>query len=187
MRTLGLAGHRRRARRLLRPRRLDGLAAARASPARFSWQATLWHELAHVFTLQLSNYRVPRWLTEGISVFEEHRRNPAWGRELTLEFARRARAAARPSASRGCPRRSSIPSNLSLAYFEASLVVEHLVELKGDEGLRTLLKAYADGATDAEAFTTAFGKSLDEVDASYNAFVEKNYGALRDAMAPPPA
>ena len=56
-------------------------------PGEFSWQATLWHELAHVFTLQLSKYRVPRWLTEGISVYEEHRRSPAWGRELTLEFA----------------------------------------------------------------------------------------------------
>jgi len=52
----------------------------------FSWQATLWHELAHVFTLQLSQYRVPRWLTEGISTYEEHRRRAAWGRELTLEW-----------------------------------------------------------------------------------------------------
>ena len=56
-------------------------------PGEFSWQATLWHELAHVYTLQLSNYRVPRWLTEGISVFEEYKKNPAWGRELALEFA----------------------------------------------------------------------------------------------------
>ena len=53
-------------------------------PGEFSWQATLWHELAHVYTLQLSKYRVPRWLTEGISVFEDHRKQPAWGRELTL-------------------------------------------------------------------------------------------------------
>src|SRR5262249_8684851 len=36
-------------------------------PGEFSWHATEWHELAHVFTLQLSNYKVPRWLTEGIS------------------------------------------------------------------------------------------------------------------------
>jgi len=35
----------------------------------------------------MSKQRIPRWLTEGISVFEEYRRNPAWGRELTLEFA----------------------------------------------------------------------------------------------------
>ena len=60
---------------------------ARQPPGTFSWHATLWHEIAHVFTLQLSDYRVPRWLTEGVSGYEEHRRHPAWGRELTLEYA----------------------------------------------------------------------------------------------------
>ncbi|MCK7515634.1 MAG: hypothetical protein MZV70_74425 [Desulfobacterales bacterium] len=40
---------------------------ARGQPGSFNWQATLWHEMAHVFTMQLSKYRVPRWLTEGIS------------------------------------------------------------------------------------------------------------------------
>ena len=78
------------------------------------------------------------------------------------------------------------PENLSLAYFEASLVVEHLVELNGDAGLRTLLLAYADGAQDADAFTKAFGKNVDDVDASFKAFVEQHYGTLRDAMGDPP-
>ena len=50
-------------------------------------QATLWHEMAHVFTLQLSKYRVPRWLTEGLSQYEEHRRSAPWGRELTMQYA----------------------------------------------------------------------------------------------------
>ena len=86
----------------------------------------------------------------------------------------------------GLPEAFKHPENLSLAYFEASLVVEHLVELNGDEGLRTLLKAYADGATDADAFTKAFGKNLDDVDASYKAFVEQHYGTLRAAMGKPP-
>src|SRR5207237_2470508 len=38
------------------------------TPARFFWEATLWHELAHVITIQMSNQRVPRWLTDGIAV-----------------------------------------------------------------------------------------------------------------------
>jgi tetratricopeptide (TPR) repeat protein len=158
---------------------------ARHSTGEFSWHATEWHELAHVFTLQLSNYNVPRWLTEGMSVFEEHRRNPAWGRELTLEFAT-ALGEGHTFGFKGMTQAFKHPSNLSLAYFEASVIVEHLVELKGDEGLRVLLKAYADGATDADAFTKAFGKSLDEVDTSYKAFVEERYGKLRDAMGKPP-
>jgi Flp pilus assembly protein TadD len=152
----------------------------------FSWQATLWHEMAHVFSLQLSNYRVPRWLTEGISVFEEHRREPAWGRELTLEYARLL-GQNQTFGVKGLPDAFKRPQHLAMAYFEASLVVEHLVELNGDQGLRTLLRAYADGDSDADAFAKAFGRTVDAVHASFNGFVEKRYAALRDAMKTPGA
>ncbi len=158
---------------------------ARKQEIDFSWQATLWHEMAHVFTLQLSKYRVPRWLTEGISTFEEHRRQPAWGRELTLEFGRQL-ARGKTFGVKSLPDAFKRPEMLALAYFEASLVVEHLVELNGDAGLRTLLLAYADGANDADAFAKAFGKSVDTVEASFKTFIDKRYGALRVAMGDPP-
>lgn len=151
----------------------------------FSWQATEWHELAHVFTLQLSDYRVPRWLTEGISAYEEHLRQPAWGRELTLDYARNL-ALGQTYGVKGLPEAFKHPEHLALAYFEASLVVEDLVDLKGFEGLRALLKAYAGGATDQQAFESTFGMSLDEVEASFKTFVNEHYGALRDAMKNPP-
>ncbi len=44
-----------------------------------NWRATLWHEFAHVVTLTKTNNRMPRWLSEGISVYEETRQSPAWG------------------------------------------------------------------------------------------------------------
>ena len=44
-------------------------------PGDFNWQSTLWHEIAHVITLQMSNQRLPRWLSEGISTYEEKRAN----------------------------------------------------------------------------------------------------------------
>lgn len=160
-------------------------SASARPPGEFSWQATLWHELAHVYTLQLSQYRVPRWLTEGISVYEEHRKQAAWGREMSLEFARQL-GKGKTFGLKGLWDAFKNPENFALAYFEASLVVEHLVELNGDEGLRTLLRAYADGASDADAFTKAFGKSVDTVDASFKTFVDRQYGALRDAMKDPP-
>jgi len=152
----------------------------------FSWQATLWHELAHVYTLQLSQYRVPRWLTEGISVFEEHRRQPAWGRELTLEFAA-TYGRGKNFGVKKLPDAFKNPESLALAYFEASLLVEHLVGLIGDAGLRTLLLAYADGAKDTDAFSKAFGKSVDDVEASFKSFLEARYGALSKALADPPS
>jgi tetratricopeptide (TPR) repeat protein len=154
-------------------------------PGDFSWQATLWHEMAHVFTLQLSEYRVPRWLTEGLSVYEEHRRVPAWGRELTLEFARNL-ASDKTFGVKKLPDAFKHPETLSLAYFEASLLVEHLSDIAGDQGVRTLLRAYADGANDTEAFSRAFGKNIDAVEASFAAFVKQRYGALSAAMADPP-
>lgn len=155
-------------------------------PGTFSWQATLWHEIAHVFSLQASNYKVPRWLTEGISVYEEHRYNTAWGRENALEFAR-ALSAKRTFGVKGLPTAFQRPRDMALAYFEASLLTEYLISLNGDVGLRSLLSAYAGGAKDPEAFAKAFGKTVDEVDASFAAFVDAQYGQLARAMAVPKA
>jgi cellulose synthase operon protein C len=152
-------------------------------PDEFSWQATEWHELAHVFTLQLSNYRVPRWLTEGLSVFEEHRRNPAWGREVALQYAAQW-SQNKTFGIKGLPKAFKDPENFTIAYFEASLVVEHLFTLKGDAGLRDLLLAYAGGATDEEAFSKAYGQSLDALDASFRQFANAEYGPLAAALKP---
>ena len=43
---------------------------------------TLWHEMSHVFTLSMTNHRVPRWFTEGIAVHEETAVSPEWGDRL---------------------------------------------------------------------------------------------------------
>src|SRR5207253_6733614 len=56
-------------------------------PGDFQWEATLWHELGHVITLQMSNQRVPRWLTEGISEYEERRAHREWARQMDFTFA----------------------------------------------------------------------------------------------------
>src|SRR4029453_18367928 len=34
----------------------------------FNWGSTLWHEYTHVITLQMTDYRIPRWFSEGLSV-----------------------------------------------------------------------------------------------------------------------
>jgi tetratricopeptide (TPR) repeat protein len=166
--------------------RVIGMDSPRArDPGEFSWQATLWHEIAHVFTLQASKFKVPRWLTEGISTYEEHRQRPAWGRELALEFAHLL-SEGKTFGVKGLPGAFKRPENLALAYFEASLVVEHLIAVNGDAGLRTLLQAYADGASDEDAFAKAFGRSVEAVDATFKTFVNERYGALAKAMATPP-
>jgi Flp pilus assembly protein TadD len=119
-----------------------------------------------------------------MSAYEEHRRNPAWGRELSLEFA--ARLNKDDSFDLKKLADAFRTPDIALAYFEASLVVEHLEDEHGVAGLRTLLLAYAAGATDEQAFEKAFGQNIGAVEASFRAFVAGKYGSLRDAMKDPP-
>jgi hypothetical protein len=99
-------------------------------PGEFSWGETLWHEMAHVITLQMSNNRLPRWLSEGASVFEERRARPQWGREMDVAFAQaldEGKLLKLADLNEGF----SDPRMISLAYYQSSLVVEHLIETDG--------------------------------------------------------
>ncbi len=104
-------------------------------PGTFSWQATLWHELAHVITLQMSNQRVPRWLTEGVSVYEEGREKPSWGSEMEVPFAlalERGQVLKLRDLNSGFTK----PDTIALSYYQASLLVEHIVATRGEAALR---------------------------------------------------
>ena len=106
-----------------------------------NWQATLWHEFCHVVTLQMTNNRMPRWLSEGISVYEEMRENESWGQAFTPEYramvlgddltpvSKLSEAFLQPKS----------PRHLQFAYFESALVVEYLIDQYGFDTLRRVL------------------------------------------------
>ncbi len=149
-------------------------------PGDFNWVSTLWHEMAHVITLQMSDQRLPRWLSEGISTYEEKRKHLAWGRDQVLEFAGALNAGTLLSISeldRGFTR----PESISLSYFHASVVVEHLIDAYGLEALRTLVRAYADGLETEEALVR-IDLDYERLQASFDAAVEEQFGALRRAL-----
>ncbi len=151
-------------------------------PGSFNWAATLWHELAHVYTLQLSEQRVPRWLTEGISVFEERRARPAWGREGEFDFIRTmARDELIPVRELNAAFTSG--RTINLAYHESSLLVEHIHERFGDEGLRTLVAAYRDGTTNEDALRKSLNLDIDALQTSFTQFLDKRFGAAKAALA----
>ena len=52
-------------------------------PGEFHWASTLWHEMSHVYILTATNFRVPRWFTEGLAVHEETEVSPEWGDRIT--------------------------------------------------------------------------------------------------------
>lgn len=153
-------------------------------PGSFSWQETLWHELAHVVTLQLSNQRVPRWLTEGISVYEERRARQGWGREGDLPFAQALGAgkALKLTELEGGFMR---PDTIGLAYYEASLLVEHIERNEGIDAIRRLLQAYGEGLSTEAAITRTLGLDLAALDTRFFADIEARYAPLVRALKPP--
>ena len=151
------------------------------APGAFSWQATLWHELAHVITLQMSNQRVPRWLTEGVSVYEEARARPAWGGEMEVSFAialERGQALKLRDLNSGFTK----PDTIALAYYQASLLVEHIVSTHGEAALRTLVRTYGEGVEGDEAIRKGLGVSIDDLQGSFDKMLDKRFASARAAV-----
>ncbi|QDT27134.1 Anaphase-promoting complex, cyclosome, subunit 3 [Gimesia panareensis] len=106
-----------------------------------SWESVLWHEFCHVVTLELTSNKMPRWISEGISVYEERQKNPYWGevmipqyRELILKgettpISQLSSAFMNPKSS----------LHIQFAYFQSSMVVEYLVQNFGLETIRNIL------------------------------------------------
>ncbi|HYE87717.1 MAG TPA: tetratricopeptide repeat protein [Vicinamibacterales bacterium] len=153
-------------------------------PGTFNWGETLWHEMAHVMTLQLSGNRLPRWLSEGISVFEERRARPDWGREMDIPFAR---AVDRGQVIKIRDLNSGFTSSetISYAYYQASLVVEMIAEKYGQRRLRAVVAGYADGSDTETVIKKALGIDIDQLQKEFDALLETRYTTLRRALKTP--
>jgi cellulose synthase operon protein C len=153
-------------------------------PGTFSWGETLWHEMAHVITLQLSGNRLPRWLSEGTSVFEERRARDDWGRDMDIPFAR---AIDRGGVIKIRDLNSGFSSSqtINFAYYQASLVVEHIHDTYGQRKLRALVEAYADGSNTETAIKKALGVDIDELQKGFDALLDKRYAVMRRALKAP--
>ncbi len=153
-------------------------------PGQFSWAETLWHEMAHVITLQMSNNRLPRWLSEGTSVFEERRARPNWGREVRLSFAQ-ALEEGKTLKLADLNDGFTDPRLISLTYYQASLLVEHLIATYGEPKFHAFVRSFGKGLENEDAIKAAFGVSIDELQASFDAKIEKEFAAVRAALKAP--
>jgi tetratricopeptide (TPR) repeat protein len=119
--------------------------AAQSHPA--NWQAVLWHEFCHVVTLNLTRNKMPRWLSEGISVYEERQRNLSWGQAMRPRYRQmiledELTPVGELSSAFLAPKSDLY---LQFAYFESYLVIEFLVEKYGMEKLQAILKDLGEG------------------------------------------
>jgi tetratricopeptide (TPR) repeat protein len=138
----------------------------------FMWEATVWHEYTHVLTLGLSKHRVPRWLTEGFSVYEEKARDPAWergmDRDLFDAFHNRDIAPVR------LLNRLFRGERILFGYYQGGLIVELLARDFGFPKAIELLRAFGDDLDTEDAFQRALGMDSRQFDKRFLDFVEKD-------------
>lgn len=152
----------------------------------FNWGSTAWHELVHTFTLGLSRHRVPRWLSEGLSVLEERRARPGWGAGPSVAFLAAVKGDRLLAVSRlneGFVRPSH-PAETQFSYYQASLVCQMIEEQWGRPALVAMLTGYRDGLPTPGVFQKVLGVSEDELDRRFTAWVRQRFAAPLQAIAP---
>ena len=136
-----------------------------------NWESVLWHEFCHVVTLRKTQNRMPRWLSEGISVYEERLENDAWGQAMTPQYRQMILSDALTPVSQlsGAFLRPESPLHLQFAYYESSLVVEFLIKQFGFPALQQVLDDLGKGISIVDALQrhTASQEFLDKEFASY--------------------
>jgi tetratricopeptide (TPR) repeat protein len=120
-------------------------ASQTATPV--NWQSVLWHEFCHVVTLQMTRNKMPRWLSEGISVYEERQANPAWGEHLNPSYREMILGDGLTPISKlsGAFLTPQSPLHLQFAYYESSLVVEFIIQQFGLDRVKAILRDLGEG------------------------------------------
>jgi tetratricopeptide (TPR) repeat protein len=154
----------------------------------FNWGSTLWHEFTHVITLQMTEYRIPRWFSEGLSVYEERRARPGWGDDWNPLFVRSFAAGkwfkiAELDAGFQRPRN---PADIPIAYFEASQICEFIVNRYGFDAILRMLSMYRDKAQTPQILKDVLKLTEAEFDREFSAYIQTKAKPLGDALKTEP-
>ena len=144
-----------------------------------NWKSTLWHEFCHVVTLNMTQNKMPRWLSEGISVFEETQKDPTWGQQMNPQYRKMilegdlTPVGELSSAFLSPP----TPIHLQFAYFESKLVVDFIVQNYGYDSLKKILVDLSNGKNITQAIA-ANTEPINKIEKDFEEFAKKHAEAL---------
>ena len=149
-----------------------------------NWKSVLWHEFCHAVTLGKTRNRMPRWLSEGISVYEERLRNAGSGERISPSYRRMMLSDDLTPVSQlsAAFLQAKTPEHLQFAYFESSLVIEYLIEEYGIETVKKILVDLGAGIEINESLQRYAG-SLAELDQKFKTYateLAESYAAELD-------
>lgn len=149
-----------------------------------NWEAVLWHEFCHVVTLHKTHNKMPRWLSEGISVYEETQEDPAWGQPLIpiyrdMLLGEELTPLSKLSSAFMSPKSAL---HLQFAYFESELAVEFLIDTFGFEKLTAILDDLGQGKPLETALPLRTGEDWAALDRAFEGFAHsKAEATAKDA------
>lgn len=145
------------------------------SDGNFNWRQVLWHELAHVYHLQLSNARVPRWFTEGLAEYETNVWDEAWQRHHDRELAIKVFEGKIPSVlelDHGFTHARSQVEVLR-AYHLASLAVHFVAQTWGFDAIVAMLEAWGQNKDTEQVLQDVLGVDAQAFDQKLRAWLER--------------
>ncbi len=144
----------------------------------FNWKLVLFHELSHVYHIQVTDGRVPRWLTEGLAMMETVWANPrwrqandrrAWDRLKDDKLAKIARFNLAFSQARSM-------QDILDAYDQSMRQVDYLAERFGRDKVRQLVLAHKSGKSTVVLVQEVLGASADDLDKGFAAWLGGRLG-----------
>ena len=131
-----------------------------------NWRSVLWHEFVHVITLQKTDNRMSRWLSEGISVFEETVHDPTWAQRLDPAFKIIAMEDDLPGIGdmEALFTQARTQAHLMFGYYASAEFVSFYVETYGLDKLLRSLDLIREGAATHHALLLAAGTDDDKAE-----------------------
>jgi tetratricopeptide (TPR) repeat protein len=149
-------------------------------PGDFHWASTLWHEMSHVYVLTATNYRVPRWFTEGLAVHEETQASPEWGDRVTpdvLMAIREKKLLPVEQIDRGFIY-PDYPAQVIVSYFEAGSMCDYIGQRWGEAKLLDLVRAFTSLTPTPQVIEKTLGEPAAQFDKDYLAWLDRQLGPV---------
>jgi cellulose synthase operon protein C len=162
------------------------LASMSPQKEKFNLGMTVWHELSHVFHIQLSKNRVPRWFTEGLAEYETTLARSEWTREQGPELFELRRAGRLPSVvgmNRAFTRAEQL-SDMATAYYASSKLVAMMGARHGMRKMGAMLRGWADGKQTPDVFRAALGLEPSVEDERFRALLDADLARYKAQFVP---
>ncbi len=149
------------------------ITALAPSTGDLNWGMVMWHELGHVFAIQLSNSRVPRWFTEGLSEYETLIAHPHWRRENDNDLYGAMLNGTLPSIGALNSEFMQPDQNaVVVAYYQSAVTMEWLIQTFGFKIVPEALKLFGKGKETPEVLKTVTGKTIAQLDTEFRKYLE---------------